>query len=201
MPLYDWYVARWLRGDSNAPRPPKNGGTPKTPTGEHCGLETSSRCPTAQYPYCQWDLMFHAVAFAEIDPGEAKRQSRMLRQASYTANNGQSPAYEWALSDANPPIGAWAALRIFQISKRRDGATTTPSCAPACGSSCWSTAGGPTAPIATATACSKGLPPLDNIAILISVTPQRRQPHRTIRWHGLDGHAQPQHAGSMRSSL
>ena len=45
----------------------------------------------------------------------------MLRQASFTANNGQSPAYEWALSDANPPIGAWAALRIFQISSRCHG--------------------------------------------------------------------------------
>ena len=120
---YDWYVARWLRGDNNAPRPPQERWHTENAYWRTLRAENIISMPDCwEYPYfCQWDLMFHAVAFAEIDPGEAKRQSRMLRQASYTANNGQSPAYEWALSDANPPIGAWAALRIFQISKRRYG--------------------------------------------------------------------------------
>ena len=118
--FYDWYVARWLRGDSNSPKPPGERWQTENAYWRNLRARNIISMPDCwEYPYfCQWDLMFHAVAFAELDPGEAKRQSRMLRQASYTANNGQSPAYEWALSDANPPIGAWAALRIFQISKR-----------------------------------------------------------------------------------
>ena len=117
---YDWYVARWLRGDSNSAKPPGERWHTDNAYWRNLRARNIISMPDCwEYPYfCQWDLMFHAVAFAELDPGEAKRQSRMLRQASYTANNGQSPAYEWALSDANPPIGAWAALRIFMISKR-----------------------------------------------------------------------------------
>jgi hypothetical protein len=72
-----------------------------------------------EYPYfCQWDLMFHSVALAVIDPELAKQQCMLLRSPKYTAPNAQTPAYEWALSDPNPPIGAWAALRIFQIERR-----------------------------------------------------------------------------------
>ena len=121
--FYNWYVARWLRGDSNAPRPPEQRWHTENAYWKTLRARNIISMPDCwEYPYfCQWDLMVHAVAFAELDPGEAKRQARMLRQASLTANNGQSPAYEWALSDANPPIGAWASLRIFQISKRSHG--------------------------------------------------------------------------------
>ena len=121
--FYDWYVARWLRGDSNSAKPPEQRWHTENAYWRNLRARNIISMPDCwEYPYfCQWDLMFHAVAFAELDPGEAKRQSRMLRQASFTANNGQSPAYEWALSDANPPIGAWAALRIFQISSRCHG--------------------------------------------------------------------------------
>lgn len=121
--FYNWYVARWLRGDSNAPRPPEQRWHTENAYWKTLRARNIISMPDCwEYPYfCQWDLMVHAVAFAELDPGEAKRQARMLRQASLTANNGQSPAYEWALSDANPPIGAWASLRIFQISQRSHG--------------------------------------------------------------------------------
>ncbi len=120
--FYNWYVARWLRGDSTAISPPKQRWLTETAYWKTLRAQNIISMPDCwEYPYfCQWDLMFHAVAFAEFDPGEAKRQSRMLRKASYTATSGQSPAYEWALSDANPPIGAWAALRIFQISRRNN---------------------------------------------------------------------------------
>ena len=121
--FYNWYVARWLRGDSNSLRPPESRWHTENAYWSTLRARNIISMPDCwEYPYfCQWDLMVHAVAFAELDPGEAKRQARMLRQASVTANNGQSPAYEWALSDANPPIGAWASLRIFQISKRTHG--------------------------------------------------------------------------------
>jgi hypothetical protein len=63
--------------------------------------------------------VFHAVAFAIFDPATAKPQCLLLRSPHYTAPNAQTPAYEWALSDPNPPIGAWAAMRIYQIDRRR----------------------------------------------------------------------------------
>ena len=118
--FYNWTVSRWLRGDRTGPTPPEARWHTENAYWKTLRSRDVISMPDCwEYPYfCQWDLMFHAVAFAELDPGEAKRQCRMLRQASYTANNGQSPAYEWALSDANPPIGAWAALRIAQIEKR-----------------------------------------------------------------------------------
>jgi hypothetical protein len=65
--------------------------------------------------------MFHAVAFAMIDPAAAKHQCMLLRSPHFTAPNAQTPAYEWALSDPNPPIGAWAAMRIFQIDRKQNG--------------------------------------------------------------------------------
>ena len=34
--------------------------------------------------------------------------------------NGQIPAYEWAFGDVNPPVHAWAALRVFEIDGGRD---------------------------------------------------------------------------------
>jgi hypothetical protein len=118
--FYNWNVSRWLRGDPTGPTPPEARWHTENAYWKTLRSRDVISMPDCwEYPYfCQWDLMFHAVAFAELDPGEAKRQCRLLRQASYTANNGQSPAYEWALSDANPPIGAWAALRIAQIEKR-----------------------------------------------------------------------------------
>ncbi|TCD56928.1 MGH1-like glycoside hydrolase domain-containing protein [Synechococcus sp. BS55D] len=121
--FYNWNVSRWLRGDRTGPKPPEARWHSENAYWKTLRSRNVISMPDCwEYPYfCQWDLMFHAVAFAELDPGEAKRQCRMLRQASYTANNGQSPAYEWALSDANPPIGAWAALRIAQIEQRCGG--------------------------------------------------------------------------------
>ncbi|TCD56802.1 glucosidase [Synechococcus sp. BS56D] len=121
--FYNWNVSRWLRGDRSGPKPPEARWHSENAYWKTLRSRNVISMPDCwEYPYfCQWDLMFHAVAFAELDPGEAKRQCRMLRQASYTANNGQSPAYEWALSDANPPIGAWAALRVAQIEQRCGG--------------------------------------------------------------------------------
>jgi hypothetical protein len=80
-----------------------------------------------EYPYfCQWDLMFHAVAFAIFDPEMAKQQSMLLRSPHFTAPSAQTPAYEWALSDPNPPIGAWAAMRIYQIDRKHTGQADQP---------------------------------------------------------------------------
>ena len=37
------------------------------------------------------------------------------------APNGQIPAYEWAFSDVNPPLQAWAALQIYKIERKDKG--------------------------------------------------------------------------------
>ena len=74
-----------------------------------------------EYPwYAAWDLAFHCVAIARVDPGFAKEQLLLLLREWYMHPNGQIPAYEWAFGDVNPPVHAWAALRVFEIDGGRD---------------------------------------------------------------------------------
>ena len=126
---YGWSVLRWLEGDPNHPAPPAVREHTETAQWRRLHAHDVISMPDAwEYPYfCQWDLMFHAVSFALIDPTTAKHQSMLLRTPHYTAPNAQTPAYEWALSDPNPPIGAWAVMRIFQIERKHaDGAGDLP---------------------------------------------------------------------------
>ena len=75
---------------------------------------------TWEYPwYAAWDLAFHCVPFARIDPEFAKRQLVLLLREWYMHPNGQVPAYEWAFDDVNPPVLAWAALARLQDRRRR----------------------------------------------------------------------------------
>jgi hypothetical protein len=118
---YGWSVLRWLEGDP--PQPPPSPERLHTETAQWSRLHAHHviSMPDAwEYPYfCQWDLMFQAVAFTIVDPATAKQQAMLLRSPHFTAPNAQTPAYEWALSDPNPPIGAWAVMRIFQIERRQ----------------------------------------------------------------------------------
>ncbi len=69
-----------------------------------------------EYPwYAAWDLAFHCVALAHVDPEFAKSQLILLCREWYVHPNGQLPAYEWNFSDVNPPVQAWAALRVHEI--------------------------------------------------------------------------------------
>ena len=71
---------------------------------------------TWEYPwFAAWDLAFHCVALAHVDPEFAKSQLILLCREWYLHPNGQIPAYEWNFSDVNPPVHAWAALRVFEI--------------------------------------------------------------------------------------
>jgi hypothetical protein len=117
---YGWSVQRWLDGDPTAPAPPLQRWHTQNSSWQRLHAHDVISMPDAwEYPYfCQWDLMFHAVAFTVFDPATAKQQCMLLRSPHYTAPNAQTPAYEWALSDPNPPIGAWAAMRIFQIERK-----------------------------------------------------------------------------------
>ena len=80
-----------------------------------------------EYPwYAAWDLAFHTVAIAPADPDFAKAQLSLFLREWYMHPNGQIPAYEWALGDVNPPVHAWAALRVFQIDGRVKGVAGSP---------------------------------------------------------------------------
>ena len=75
-----------------------------------------------EYPwYAAWDLAFHCVALAHVDPEFAKQQLILLCREWYMHPNGQLPAYEWAFGDVNPPVHAWAALRVYQIDRQITG--------------------------------------------------------------------------------
>jgi len=121
-------VLRWLEGDPTQPTPPANRWFTETALWRRLHAHHVISMPDAwEYPYfCQWDLMFHAVAFAIFDPEVAKQQAMLLRSPHYTAPSAQTPAYEWALSDPNPPIGAWAAMRIYQIDHKQSGQADQP---------------------------------------------------------------------------
>jgi len=75
-----------------------------------------------EYPwYAAWDLAFHCVPLALVDSEFAKEQLLLLLREWYMHPNGQLPAYEWALGDVNPPVHAWAALRVYKIEEKRRG--------------------------------------------------------------------------------
>ena len=75
-----------------------------------------------EYPwYAAWDLAFHAIPLALVDADFAKEQLLLMLREWYMHPNGQLPAYEWAFGDVNPPVHAWAALRVYQIEEKRRG--------------------------------------------------------------------------------
>ena len=83
---------------------------------------------TWEYPwYAAWDLAFHCTTFALIDPVFAKDQLLLLMRERYMHPNGQLPAYEWAFGDVNPPVHAWAVLRVFQMDRAMTGSPTANS--------------------------------------------------------------------------
>ncbi len=76
-----------------------------------------------EYPwYAAWDLAFHCIPLALVDPDFAKRQLDLMAREWYMHPNGQIPAYEWAFGDVNPPVHAWAAYRVYKIDAKAQGA-------------------------------------------------------------------------------
>lgn len=118
-----WYnlnVRKWLLGDPNQPKPPIERQTGRNRNWEHLNnADVLSMPDTWEYPwYAAWDLAFHTVAFSLVDPDFAKDQLLLLLREWYMHPNGQLPAYEWEFGDVNPPVHAWAALRVFRIERR-----------------------------------------------------------------------------------
>jgi len=118
--FYHFDVARWLRGDPAGPPPPPERRRGRNYRWTHLYNEDVLSMPDKwEYPwYAAWDLAFHAIPLALVDPAFAKDQLVLPLREWYMHPNGQLPAYEWAFSDVNPPVHAWAAWRVYKIERR-----------------------------------------------------------------------------------
>ena len=119
--FFHYDVLRWLKGDPTQPAPPVERKHGRNADWTHLNtVDVISMPDKWEYPwFAAWDLGFHCVTLAEIDPEFAKAQLVMLMREWYMHPNGQLPAYEWAFGDANPPVHAWASFRVFQIDRRQ----------------------------------------------------------------------------------
>jgi hypothetical protein len=121
--FYNYNVPRWLAGDPASPPPPAERLTGRNSDWKTMDANDIISMPdTWEYPwYAAWDLAFHCIPLAQIDPEFAKNQLRLLCLDWYMHPNGQLPAYEWRLEDVNPPVHAWAAFRVFKMDQKRRG--------------------------------------------------------------------------------
>ncbi|MDQ1419987.1 MAG: hypothetical protein QOJ52_1949 [Acidimicrobiaceae bacterium] len=115
--FFHYDVERWLQGDESQPPPPESRQRGRNSGWAHLNNHDVISMPDAwEYPwYAAWDLAFHCVALAHLDPEFAKSQLILLGREWFMHPNGQLPAYEWSFDDVNPPVQAWAALRVFEI--------------------------------------------------------------------------------------
>jgi hypothetical protein len=120
---YRYMVVRWLSGDPAGPKPPEARKRGRNHGWWHLAAGDVLSMPDKwEYPwFAAWDLAFHVVTFAMIDPDFAKEQLLLLTREWYMHPNGQIPAYEWAFGDVNPPVHAWAAIRVAQIEEKMYG--------------------------------------------------------------------------------
>ncbi len=121
--FYNYDIRRWLEGDPAFPPPPFSRWYGRNHNWLHLSNDSVMSMPDSwEYPwYAAWDLAFHTIPLALIDPDFAKRQLLLLLREWFMHPAGQLPAYEWALSDVNPPVHAWAALRVYRIERRMKG--------------------------------------------------------------------------------
>jgi hypothetical protein len=121
--FYHYVVRDWLQGDPAAPPPPSERLNGRNREWSHLyNADVISMPDKWEYPwYAAWDLAFHCVPLALVDPEFAKQQLVLMTREWYMHPNGQLPAYEWAFGDVNPPVHAWAAWRVYKIDKKRRG--------------------------------------------------------------------------------
>ena len=124
--LYRYDVREWLEGDPAGPPPPE-ARRAREPEGRntswtHLALADVISMPDEwEYPwFAAWDLAFHTVAIAHMDPQFAKNQLMLMCREWSQHPNGQLPAYEWQFGDVNPPVHAWAAWHVYVLDGARD---------------------------------------------------------------------------------
>jgi hypothetical protein len=115
--FFHFDVKRWIDGDPSSPPPPAGRALVRNGSWRHLNAHDVILMPdTWEYPwFAAWDLAFHCVTLAHIDPSFAKAQLILMLREWYMHPSGQLPAYEWNFSDVNPPTHAWAALQVFLI--------------------------------------------------------------------------------------
>ncbi len=118
--FYFYDVRTWLEGDPVGPVPPAERLSGRNHDWPHLyNSDVLSMPDSWEYPwYASWDLAFHTVAMALVDPDFAKQQLVLLLREWYQHPNGQLPAYEWNFDNVNPPVHAWAAWRVYRIEQR-----------------------------------------------------------------------------------
>jgi hypothetical protein len=121
--FYHYGVDLWLNGDPAGPTPSASRKQGRNSDWSHLyNLDVLSMPDKWEYPwFAAWDLAFHCIPLAMIDPEFAKRQLILLLREWYMHPNGQVPAYEWSFSDVNPPVHAWAAWRVYKIARNVSG--------------------------------------------------------------------------------
>ena len=114
-------VPEWLKGDPSCPPPPVERKHGRNSEWTHLNNADILSMPDKwEYPwYAAWDLAFHCIPLALLDAEFAKSQLVLLTREWYMHPNGQLPAYEWAFSDVNPPVHAWATWRVFEIDRKQ----------------------------------------------------------------------------------
>jgi hypothetical protein len=121
--FYHYGVDLWLQGDNDGLPPPAARKHGRNHDWKHLyNLDVLSMPDKWEYPwFAAWDLAFHCIPIAMIDPEWSKRQLVLLLREWYMHPNGQIPAYEWAFGDVNPPVHAWAAWRVYKIARNLTG--------------------------------------------------------------------------------
>ncbi|TCO19751.1 hypothetical protein EV652_113150 [Kribbella steppae] len=120
--LYYYDVARWLDGDPGQPVPPASRLTGRNSRWRSFNaFDVMSMPDKWEYPwFASWDLAFHCIALAHVDPEFAKDQLLLVCREWFQHPNGALPAYEWDFGDVNPPVAVYAALEVFAIDGGRD---------------------------------------------------------------------------------
>src|SRR5215469_16299938 len=121
--FYGFNVQHWLDGDPAQPPPPENRKHGRNSDWRHFIVSDIISMPDKwEYPwFAAWDLAFHCVTLSLIDPDFAKEQLLLLCEVWLMHPNGELPAYEWAFGDVNPPVHAWAAMRVFENDRNQRG--------------------------------------------------------------------------------
>jgi hypothetical protein len=119
--FHHYVVQQWLDGDPRQPQPPANRRQGRNKDWGHLfNRDVVSMPDKWEYPwYAAWDLAFHMIPMAEIDPSFAKEQLILFLREWYMHPSGQLPAYEFGLDEVNPPVHAWACWRVYKMTGRR----------------------------------------------------------------------------------
>ncbi len=120
---YHYVIEDWLNGDRDQPPPPAERKNGRNKEWIHLHNDDILSMPDKwEYPwFAAWDLAFHCIPLAMVDPDFAKRQLDLMTREWYMHPNGQIPAYEWNFSDVNPPVHAWATWRVYKLEKEMTG--------------------------------------------------------------------------------